>query len=303
MIKRCAIVIVSWNVASYLERCLLSIARHCQQTEYVIIVVDNASTDSTAEVVRRLQRTTLKGRLRLIANSHNHGFATAVNQGVQRLERLGWSDAPILLLNPDVEIHSNIFSPLLKEFDAHDEVGVIGPTLFDEDGIIQRSVMRLPGVWSSLLTLLKLHHVLYFLPVLRRYFAMDMDYTVAQSVEQVQGAFFLIRRECWDALNGMDSHYFIWFEEVDFCARALTNGWSVRYVPSAGIIHHGGKSFIQEKRLLKQQYYQRSLCWYMAKHKGFWSWLLFWLLQPVGLMLSAITSIFPPARRIWVVNE
>lgn len=270
-------------------------------TNFVVIVVDNASNDNTIEIVKRLQRSVLKGRLRLIANSDNVGFATAVNQGVDRLKRLGWSDAPILLLNPDVELHANVLPRLLKEFDDFKSVGVIGPTLFDEDGVIQRSVMRLPGVWSSLVTLLKLHHVLYGLPFLRRYFAFDMDYTVAQEVEQVQGAFFLIRRECWDALGGLDPNFFIWYEEVDFCARALKGDWHIRYVPTAGVIHHGGRSFSQEKRLLKQRYYQQSLLWYMAKHKGFLAWFVFWLLQPIGLLLSALTSNFTPPRRVWIV--
>ncbi len=303
MPKRCAIIIVSWNVASYLERCLLSIVRHCQHTDYVVIVVDNASNDNTIEIVKRLQRSVLKGKLRIVANAQNLGFATAVNQGVDRLKRIGWSDAAILLLNPDVEFHASVLPRLLEEFKTDDSVGVVGPTLFDEEGLIQRSVMRLPGVWSSLVALLKLHHVLYFMPFLRRYFAFDMDYTVAQDVEQVQGAFFLIRRECWDALGGFDPNFFIWYEEVDFCARALEGGWHVRYVPAAGIIHYGGRSFSQEKRLLKQRYFQQSLLWYMAKHKGFLAWFVFWLLQPIGLFLSLITSNFAPARRIWIVKN
>ncbi len=300
---RCGIIIISWNVGDLLERCLHSVFEHCKQVDYKIIVVDNNSSDNSVEVAKRLQRALPKGRLSIIANAENIGFASGVMRGFLRLVKDGRGNDPVLLLNPDVELHADVLADLLKQFHANPKIGVIGPTLFDDQGIIQRSVMRLPGIFSTALLCLKLHHILPWLPAIRRYFAMDHDYTTSSRVEQVQGAFFLVRSECWRQLDGLDPHYFIWYEEVDFCKRARDAGWDIVYQPTVGIVHHGGRSFAKEDRSRKHSYFYQSALYYMAKHKGFWGWFILWILKPLSFVINVGARFYRPSRRLWVVDS
>ena len=292
-----SIVIVSWNVRPLLERCLLSIASHLSNTEYRVVVVDNDSTDQTVAMLKTLQRKQLRGLLTIVANTHNAGFATACNQGVATLERFRKGKSSIdpandyiLLLNPDTELHGPAIQTLLGFIEKHQRVGVAGPTLFDQEGKIQRSIRRFPGVVSQAMVMLKLHHFFSRFPAYHNYVAVDLDYKKQQMVEQIQGACFMVRRACWNALEGLDEHFFLWFEEVDFCKRAWQKGWEVHYVPTPGVAHYGGESFSQVWSLAKQRYYHASILWYVAKHKGFFAWFALWLLQPIGILLALVAS-------------
>ncbi|MBI5135438.1 glycosyltransferase family 2 protein [Candidatus Uhrbacteria bacterium] len=301
--NRCGIIIVSWNVAQLLERCLNSVFEHCRDVDFKIVVVDNCSSDQSVASAKRIQRANPKGRLSIIANASNRGFASAVMTGYERLVKDRRGSDPVLLLNPDVELHADVLPSLLGRFHQSDRVAIIGPTLFDEQGMIQRSVMRLPTVTSTILLALKLHHVFPWLPAVRRYFAMDHDYTQPSLVEQVQGAFFLVRPECWRELEGLDPHYFIWYEEVDFCKRALDAGWEVLYQPTAGIVHHGGKSFEQAARSDKQAYFYQSAMYYIAKHKGFLGWFLLWCMKPLSSAINLFARFFRSPRKLWVISS
>jgi len=298
-----SVIIVSWNVRPLLERCLLSIATHLTGVDYRVVVVDNASGDGTVTLLKTLQRKQLRGRLTIIGNTHNVGFASACNQGVATIDRLRKNKAPldpehdyVLLLNPDTELHGSAIQTLLRFMEKNDRVGVAGPTLFTEQGGIQRSIRRFPGVCSQAIVMLKLQHLLPRISLYQNYIAADLDYKKEQMVEQIQGACFLVRRACWNALEGLDEHFFLWFEEVDFCKRAWAEGWEVYYVPTTGVVHHGGESFSQVWTLSKQRYYHDSILWYVAKHKGFLGWFVLWLLQPIGIMLAVVASFIKPPQ-------
>ena len=290
---------MSWNVKTLLERCLLSIEKHLKGLDIHVVVVDNASTDGSVHTLKSLQRTILRGRLSVVANKHNVGFARGCNQAVEVYDRhqkpTGESDPAhsfIVLLNPDTEFHGNALKSLLHVAQKNERVGVVGPTMFNEEGTIQQSIRRFPGVASQAFVMLKLQHLADWFPLYRRYMAADLDYKKEQFVEQLQGACFMVRRSCWDQLEGLDEHFFLWFEEVDFCRRAWDNGWEVHYVPTPGLVHHGAESFSQVEGLQKQRYFHNSILWYIAKHKGFFAWFILWLLQPIGLMLSRISQVY-----------
>ncbi len=298
-----SIIIVSWNVRSLLSACLESIAVQLSGLDYRVVVVDNASTDGTVSLLKSIQRKQLRGRLTIAMNTTNRGFATACNQGVAAIDRLHKNIAStdsnheyILLLNPDTELHGPAIQTLMRFMDKHTRVGVAGPTLFDEQGNIQHSIRRFPSVVSQAMVMLKLQHLVPSFPTYRHYIAADLDYKKEQMVEQIQGACFLVRRKCWDELEGLDEHFFLWFEEVDFCKRAWDNGWEVRYLPTPGVVHHGGTSFAQVMSVNKQRYFHRSILWYMAKHKGFFGWFPIWLMQPIGLLLAYLASFVKPSR-------
>jgi len=275
-----SIIIVSWNVRALLEKCLASLAQDLtpapsskeREVSTEVIVVDNASTDGTTEWLRSLQLTTYN--LQLTTNTTNRGFAAANNQGMRAT-----MGEYVLLLNPDTELRPHALDTMVIFMQSHPRCGIVGPKLLNRDGTVQPSVRRFPDAWGPILLSLGMAP--------QRYLATNFDYKKAQTVDQVMGACFLIRRALIEDIGLLDEKFFIWFEEVDYCKRAKSAGWEVWYTPDASIVHHGGKSFSQQRTLQKQWWYSKSLLYYFWKHRQWGAWFLNALTVPLRLLLRA----------------
>ena len=277
-----SIVIVSWKVKKLLEECLNSIFNQTKEITYEVWVVDNFSQDGTVEMVKEKFP-----QVHLIANPKNLGFAKANNQAI-RLAKGKF----ILLLNPDTKILDNALEKIVHFMEENPNCGVVGGKLLNPDGSLQPSVRRFPRFLDQALILLKIHHFLPNLPPLRAYLAKNFDYDKKQEVDQIMGAFFLIRREVIEEVGLLDENFWIWFEEVDYCQRVKKAGKKVCYCPQAKIIHYFGQSFKQRLSLDKQRIYNRSLSYYFKKHHSFINYLLINLLRPLSLFLAALTQMF-----------
>ncbi|MEK7130334.1 MAG: glycosyltransferase family 2 protein [Patescibacteria group bacterium] len=278
-----SIIIVNWNVRELLEKCLLSISKFSGHFSYEAIVVDNASMDGSVAMMRERFP-----QINLIANTKNLGFAAGVNQGIKQAR-----GEFIVLLNPDVEIKESTLKNLLDEFKNYADSGIVGGKIKNEDGSIQPSVRAYPDIWPQILITLKIKH-LFKSRAISRYMAEDFDYAKRQEVDQVMGAFFAIRRKVIERIGLMDEKFFLWFEEVDFCKRVKTAGWKIVYAPEAEILHLGGKSFGQISSVTRQRIFNKSLRYYMRKHKGPFAWLIFTMLHPISLLLAFVIGIFRP---------
>jgi N-acetylglucosaminyl-diphospho-decaprenol L-rhamnosyltransferase len=249
------IVIVTFNSGAEIGACLdAALASGAE-----VVVVDNGSHDATiAEVARRGGR--------LVANSTNRGFAGAVNQGFSAL------NCPyILLLNPDAILLTSI-QPLREACDLPRSAGA-GGRLVDLNGNPQTGFMfrRLPTPTALILEVLLLNRVWPNNPVNRRYRALDLSCeshaAMAQRVEQPAGAFLMIRRAVWEKLGGFDEGFYpLWFEDVDFCRRALDQAYVLYYTPAAVARHAGAHSIPQLTPEMRYFYWYRSLLRYTAKH-------------------------------------
>lgn len=290
--KDLRIVIVSWNVQDHLGRCLASLPQACADLDWECIVVDNNSADSSLEVVKRFS--SQNERTDVIVNKKNYGFARACNQGAARLDA-----KYVLFLNPDTECPAGSLSQLVSAANRRPEAGIMGPGLVYPDGRYQPSVQRFPTLRDQSLILLKLHHIFPSAKSLRHYFARDLDREKSQAVDQVMGACFLVRSECWEKIQGFDERYFIWFEEVDVCRQVQKDGWLVWYEPSITIIHHEGQAFSKVWSWRRQSYFNTSLRKYMRKWHGFWAWLAITCLSPISLGMAAILTplMLPPSTR------
>jgi N-acetylglucosaminyl-diphospho-decaprenol L-rhamnosyltransferase len=245
------IVIVTHNSAAEIGASLESALASGAQ----VIVVDNASRDATAaEVVRR--------GARLIVNQTNRGFAGAVNQGISALE------SPfILLLNPDAIIQTSL-EPLRKACELPKAAGA-GGMLLGAGGDPQTGFMvrRFPTPWTLALESLLLNRVWPNNPVNRRYRALDLTFSGPVPVEQPAGAFLMLRRSVWEELEGFDEGFYpLWFEDVDFCKRAVDRGRLFYFVPSAVAKHTGGHSIPQLTVEMRRVYWYGSLLRFTAKH-------------------------------------
>ena len=288
---RISIIIVNWNTASLLEKCLDSIFNYAQNIDYEIIVIDNASNDASQKFLSQIQNQ--NDKIKIIFNEKNLGFARAVNQGTKIA-----SGKYVLLLNPDTEIKKNTLENIIEWMGKNPHCGVCGGKILNPDGTTQPSVRRFPDLFSQSLILLKIHQFLINFLSLRRYFVLDFDYSKTQEVDQVMGAFFMIRKETIDRVGFFDENFFLWFEEVDFCKRVKETGWKIYYYPEAEIIHRGGASFSQVFSVKNQWQFNKSLLYYFKKHHCFLSYLTLLSISPISLFFSLVVFLLPIIKKI-----
>ncbi len=251
MTPRVAVVIVSWNVRDYTLACVRALME--EQIEREIVVVDNASSDNTAQAIQKEFP-----QISVIANATNRGFAAAVNQGVAA------TTAPIIfLLNPDTKIQSGALTKLAEKFE-HADAEILGAHLVKENRETISSVRANPSAVSQVLILLKAHRIMKGL--LSHYFQRRFDYSREQEVEQVMGSAMAFRRDVFNSLHGFDEKFFILFEEVDFCKRAQEASKKIIYSPDVVATDFAGKSFVQIGAVKRAQYFTASLNYYAQKH-------------------------------------
>lgn len=270
-----SIIIVSWNVSEQLARCLASLTQQ-RGVRYEVFVIDNASADGSAQMVREKFPD-----VHLTANTQNLGFARANNQVLAATR-----GRHVLLLNPDTELPNGTLAQTVRYLDTHPDVGVLGCTIYHADGALQRSVLRFPTFLSQAMVLLKVQAFTQRPRPLRRYYALDFDYRKEADVDQIMGSFFAVRRSVFDDIGQLDNGYFLWFEEVDFCKRARTAGWIVRYTPDFAITHTGGESFRQLLSIEQQLIFDRSMLRYFRKHRAFLAYLGLLILCAPNLLFA-----------------
>lgn len=228
------IVIVNYNTATFLRDCLDSLKK-CTLLRRTV-VVDNASSDGSADMVRREFPEIL-----LIANDENNGFARANNQG---LSELGFPsrDAPpyVLLLNPDAVVQEGALETLVSFMQDQAHVGAVGPRLLNPDGTLQENAFRFPTLWMSFFDFFPLHGRLYHSRLNGRYAQVRGEQPFA--IDHPLGACLLLRRKALTQVGLLDEGYFMYVEEVDLCYRLKQAGWQVYHVPAAQVVHHGGQS-------------------------------------------------------------
>ncbi|MET3785554.1 hypothetical protein ABIC24_003181 [Methylobacterium radiotolerans] len=204
------VVIVNWNGGSLLRACLASLAAARDAAAVQVTVVDNASTDGSAETLPALPRP-----LRLIQNAANLGFGRACDQGAAA------GDAPaILFLNPDTQVAPDALGVALAALTADRRTGIVGARLVDPDGRTARSCARAPSALGLVGRALALDR----LGLVRPHFLREWDHAEDRAVDQVMGAFLMIRRDLFRALGGFDPRFFVYWEDADLCARAPGGG-------------------------------------------------------------------------------
>ncbi|OGF21566.1 hypothetical protein A2316_03195 [Candidatus Falkowbacteria bacterium RIFOXYB2_FULL_38_15] len=271
-----SIITVNWKVKDLLEKCLRSVYQQAKDISFEVFVVDNDSGDGSVEMVREKFPQVL-----LTASNDNLGFAKGNNVAAKDAK-----GRYILLLNPDTEILDNAIGKMVKFMDNHPGCGIAGCKLLNPDLTHQPSVRRFPNFLSQALILLKLHHLFPHSSPMSHYLAEDFDYTKTQPVDQVMGAFFMIRRKVIEKIGLLDEKFWIWFEEVDYCKRAKEAGFKILYTPEAKIIHYYGQSFKQVYNVKKQKDFNKSLTYYFKKHQPLWQRILIGILKPISVALA-----------------
>ena len=224
-----SVVIVSWNVAELLRRCLLSVEQELRGLSSEVFVVDNASSDDSVPMVREHFPW-----VRLIANAHNPGFSVANNQAIR-----GAGGRVLILLNPDTEVRPGGLTRLVRFLDQHPGVGAVGPKLLYPDGRIQKECARtIPALTDDVYQAFGVTALVhpYRLP---GHSSMGWwDHLDSRPVETLLGACMAVRRDVVERVGLLDERYTHGGEDIDWCCRIRTAGWQVYYLAAAEVVHH-----------------------------------------------------------------
>ncbi|MBR5325877.1 MAG: glycosyltransferase family 2 protein [Prevotella sp.] len=263
-----SIVIVSYNVRTYLEQCLQSVQKALEGIEGEVFVVDNRSEDDSVAVVR-----TDYPWVRLIESPENVGFARANNIAIRQSEA-----EYVLLLNPDTVVEEDTLRQSLAFMDAHPEAGGAGVMMHNADGTLAPESRRaIPTPWVSCLKMLGFT---------KRYYMSHLPWDQPSQIEVISGAFCLLRKKALDEIGLLDETFFMYGEDIDLSYRLLKGGWQNWYLPYS-IIHFKGKSTQKSDYRYVHIFYQAMLIFF-RKHYGH---LSFFYTMPVKIAIYFRASI------------
>ncbi len=248
-----SVIVVSWNTRQLLADCLRSVYDSANDLALEILVVDNASRDGSAEMVRDMFPS-----VHLVQNGANVGFARANNQALMLA-----AGRHVMLLNSDTVVLSGALQTLVEFMDAHADAGACGPRLLNADGTLQPSCHPDLTAWREFWRLTFLDRLWH-----RASYSMERwPVDTPCRVEVIKGACLVLRRSALDAVGLLDERYFVYTEEMDLCHRLAHAGWALYWVPEAQIIHYGGSSTSQVADEMYLQLY-RSKAQYQRKFWG-----------------------------------
>ena len=269
-----AIIIVTWNNASDIGRCLDSIVGIGGGIRAEISVVDNASNDRTVDMIRNGYP-----HVRVTVNGQNVGFAAANNQAIRTTD-----GKYVMLLNPDTSVDEGTVESLARYLDTFPNAWVAGPMILNPDRSLQTSGVRFPTRWNILVESLFLDRLLPNTRLFGSHKEMYEDPSRPRAVDYLQGSALMVRREAIEKIGGLDEGYFMYFEEADWCFRIKKAGGEVHYAPVGKVVHYGGTAFahFDERRLA---HYHRSRIRFFRTH---YSTARMLGLRPILALRSAI---------------
>jgi hypothetical protein len=229
-----SVVVVTYNGAAYLERCLESVRGH------ETIVVDNGSSDDSVAIARRLGAT--------VVEQENLGLAAGWNEGLRRA-----TGEYVFILNADAWAVGDAVEQLARFLDERPDAAVAGPRLLNPDGSLQRSVRGFPTPWRLATEYFFLRKLAPRSRALNAFYAGGFDHDRVAEAEFVMGAAMLVRRAAVDEVGLLDESFFIFSEETDWHYRFHRAGWKVLFTPDAEVVHvggaaHGGRFFDEQIR-------------------------------------------------------
>jgi GT2 family glycosyltransferase len=260
---------VSLNCWNVIRMCLDSLQTSDSTITYEVIVVDNASTDDTPQLVKQHYP-----YVRIIQNKRNVGFTKATNQAIEQS-----SGRYILWLNTDTILYPDSLSKLCQFLDQHPSAGIVGPKVLNPDGTFQPQCKRgMPTPLASLSYLLKLDRLFPNVPAFGQYLLTYISESQTNQVDAVSGCCLMARREVWNDIGPLDEDFFGFGEDLEWCVRAKKAGWDVWYYPESVIFHLKGQGGVHAKPYHK--------IW--GIHQGMWLFYRKYLLLEYNPLITAL---------------
>lgn len=233
-----SVIIVSFNVREYLKKCLISVSRAADSVECEIFVVDNNSTDGSADLVKNEFP-----EVKLILNKENPGFSTANNQAVKKA--IG---SYVLFLNPDTIVENNAFSKCIGFMKDHSDAGAIGVKMVNGEGrYLPESKRAFPEPMTAFFKTFGLSALFPESQFFNRYYLTKINIDETAPAEAISGAFMFIRMEALRKAGFFDEDFFMYGEDIDLSYRLSRIGYINYYFPQVRIIHFKGMSTPRNK--------------------------------------------------------
>jgi GT2 family glycosyltransferase len=290
-----SVIIVNYNAGPLLKTCVLSTLMQCSQ----IIVVDNASTDGSLDA---LDSSIQSGKLLLIRNKENLGFAKACNVGTSAA-----SGRYLLFLNPDCVLEADTISRLVATFENETGIGMVGGLLLNPDGTEQAGGRRaVPTPWRSFVSAFGLTKYSHRWPKL--FFNFNLHEQPLPSrhmeVEAISGACMLVRREALKEVGLLDEGYFMHCEDLDWCMRFRRKGWKILFVPDAKVIHSQGTCSKSRPIFVEWQKHKGMVRFYRKFFRRQYSGLLMGLIiLGVGLRFCGVAAYYGAGHVIRIFHR
>ncbi|HEX4487710.1 MAG TPA: glycosyltransferase family 2 protein [Terriglobales bacterium] len=286
---RVSTVIVVWNAMKYVVECLESLENCCRESCTEVIVVDNASTDGTPELIEKRFPW-----VKLIRNRENLGFAKANNIGIAMA-----TGEYLSLVNSDVKFVQDCFTPMAAYMDEHQDVAMLGPRMLDAQGNVGRSTMRFPTLWNSFCRALGLDSVFKHSRVFAGQLMSDFSHSETVDTKVLNGWFWMVRRTALDQVGLLDERFFMYGEDIDWCYRFHRAGHRIVFFAGAEAIHYGGASSSSAPVRFYVEM-QRANWQYWRKHRGYlaqFGYLVFLALHHVIRAVGySFVYLFSPSR-------
>ncbi len=254
---RLSIIIVNYNTRNFLQGCLSSIYAQNKQSPPEVVVVDNASSDGSVEMIREQFP-----RVVLIANDTNRGFAAANNQGIKYS-----TGSLVLLLNPDTVVCDGTLEAMAAALESDPKIGAVGCKILNPDMSLQPSCRNFPSLATVFLEQTNLRILLRVISPFRRRYLNFWDHDSPREVDWLIGACIMIKRECLDDVGLLDESFFMYAEDVDLCYRMQRRRWKVYFTPCASVIHYGGQSSKPHEVEMFIEQLTSDINWFQ-KHRG-----------------------------------
>jgi len=233
-----SVCIVNWNGGDFLPTCVGSIYEASGGLEIEVIVVDNGSTDGSAERIGRLFPA-----VKVIEHGRNDGFSAANNIAIDRS-----SGGYLLFLNPDTVVEPGALERMVSFLEGKAAAGAVGCRLYHPvTGSVESSARSDPDLAPLLWNLIYLDRVFPRSPVFGRYRMGDRPADEPREVDWVTGACMMVRREAVESAGGFDPSFFMYCEDIDICRRIRAGGWKIYYYPGASVGHFRGRSSVRLK--------------------------------------------------------
>ena len=252
-----SIVIVTWNARDFTLQCLKSLQQQDSALSTETIVVDNASSDATADMIRRDFP-----YVRLVENDRNLGFPKGNNVGISLAK-----GKYILLINPDVIVSPTCLGRLVRYMEHDPSIGLLGPRILAPDGAVQRSTMRFPTVWNSFCRALALDSLFRGSRIFGGFLMSDFAHDKTMDVDILNGCFWLVRREVLNQVGLLDEQLFMYGDDLDWCYRFHEAGFRVVFYPQAESVHYGGGTTASAPTFFYIEY-RRANLQFWKKHHG-----------------------------------
>ena len=250
-----SVIILNYNVRYFLQQCVLSVQKALQNIEGEIIVVDNNSSDDSCEMMKQYFP-----NVKLIENKHNAGFPKGNNIGVAEAK-----GEYLCILNPDTIVAEDTFVKLLEFAKSKTDLGIVGCKLIDGTGrFLPESKRGIPTPFVALTKMTGLYRMFPKVSAFGKYYVQQLPQNETGKVDVLVGAFMVMRRECYEQLNGFDEAFFMYGEDIDLSFRSLQAGKSNYYFSGTTVIHYKGESTVKDKKYL--QSFQNAMELFYRKH-------------------------------------